>query len=341
MNAILALYPCFISIRSHFSQKQSISASASIQKGVFVFTLADDDIFVPEEKYKIILSVRCDTLIKPVASSSYTLLHLASSSDSVYSVTVVQDANELFLVISMHFYPQIILCSSLYLLSNFKSLALWPGFLRSAMITTQYKKILKIHYAEHIPCAWKIPFGESKRVILKCFKLPSTLGPACKAFNTCQKEAVSTHHHKFFQELTLMNTRIKCKQVAVSFKPDPCSITACTTQRSAVEMSVFTRTRSELLTKPFHLLFEEGRKIHFQRHGYFLPENHSLTAVCIASTPLLNSFEIQQEGMSGIQYFQLDGGQIFVTATKVKHMPEENHLWLLGESPCTTLPNGK
>lgn len=54
-----------------------------------LFTLADDDIFVPGEKFKIILLMIREMLIKPIPSSSYTLLHLAISSDSVYNVAVV------------------------------------------------------------------------------------------------------------------------------------------------------------------------------------------------------------------------------------------------------------
>jgi len=56
---------------------------------MFLFTLAYDDIFVPGEKFKIILLITCEMLIKPIPSSSYTLLHLTISPDSVYSVTVV------------------------------------------------------------------------------------------------------------------------------------------------------------------------------------------------------------------------------------------------------------
>lgn len=53
-----------------------------------LLTLADNDIFVPGEKFKILSLIICKMLIKAIPSSFYSLLHLAISSDSVYSVTV-------------------------------------------------------------------------------------------------------------------------------------------------------------------------------------------------------------------------------------------------------------
>lgn len=70
-----------------FSQKQIFQLYPVFKNNLF--TLADDDIFMPGEKFKIILLIICKMLIKPALSSSYTLLHLVISSDSVYSVTVV------------------------------------------------------------------------------------------------------------------------------------------------------------------------------------------------------------------------------------------------------------
>lgn len=141
---------------------------------------------------------------------------------------------------------------------------------------------------------------------------------------------------------------VKCKQVTVSFKKDPHSITGYTHKvflRNAVQMSFLARTKNELSQK-FCLFWGGGKKYWFLASELLLIRITPLDGrtYCIKkkktqkTNPPLNTFEIQQQGMRGIQWIEVVFLQQWL---RVKHMHEESCLWLLVQSPFTGLAKDK
>lgn len=125
INAILPLNPCFNSIYPNaFIYRNTIQSKANIfnfiqylKINVFIYLGWQWHLCACGKIQNIIIN-NMQNAYQGNTIHFYPLLHLAISSNSGYSATVAYNAQQLILIILVHFYSYIILCSSLHRSSN-------------------------------------------------------------------------------------------------------------------------------------------------------------------------------------------------------------------------------